>query len=63
LFKLNKKNVTFFLYKNINDSKINAKHLFTRLYKIGSEVDNGLSNDYLGKQLARNADLGNGILI
>ena len=27
------------------------------------EIDNGLSNGYLGKQLSRNADLGEGILI
>lgn len=27
------------------------------------EMNNGLSNGYLGKQLARNADLGEGILI
>ena len=26
------------------------------------EIDNGLSNGYLGKQLGRNADLGEGIL-
>nr|WP_315173650.1 hypothetical protein [uncultured Flavobacterium sp.] len=26
------------------------------------EIDNGLSNGYLGKQLSRNADLGEGVL-
>jgi len=30
--------------------------------KITFEVDNGLSNGYLGKQLARNADLGEGVM-
>jgi hypothetical protein len=27
------------------------------------EIDNGLSNGYLGKQLTRNADLGEGVLM
>jgi hypothetical protein len=36
--------------------------LIKRFYKISFDVDNGLSNGYLGKQLARNADLSEGLM-
>ena len=43
---------------------MNLKHnsLITNILKKNFEVDNGLSNGYLGKQLVRKADLGEGVL-